>query len=223
MEGKINWPFNCLCSICLHFGILGRWMRGYEHPYGMECLQKLFKPNRCQATNYQKPPRAYMVNIYGINLFNFINSYTKDVIIFVLRVFWSRYQCKYGPEDYRKNSTHTQSIKRRCLTSFWFKRLYIWPDVAEIKIYHNAHARIDGSFAHGEHDPESISCMSHYAPCMSQTLKDHIWAQLSLGYTIKQIYDKHKTIWWERVNAGQSMTRDDFIRLQDIAYLDWKH
>jgi hypothetical protein len=25
------------------------------------------------------------------------------------------------------------------------------------------------------------------------------------------------------VNAGQSMTRDDFIRLQDIAYLDWKH
>jgi hypothetical protein len=27
----------------------------------------------------------------------------------------------------------------------------------------------------------------------------------------------------ERVNASQSMTRDDFIRLQDIAYLDRKH
>ncbi len=39
----------------------------------------------------------------------------------------------------------------------------------------------------------------------------------------KQIYDKHKTIRWERVNAGQSMTKDDFIRLQDIAYLDQKH
>jgi len=38
----------------------------------------------------------------------------------------------------------------------------------------------------------------------------------------KQIYDKHKTIWWERVNAGQNMTHD-FIRLQNIAYLDWKH
>jgi hypothetical protein len=25
------------------------------------------------------------------------------------------------------------------------------------------------------------------------------------------------------VNAGQSMTRDDFIHLQDIAYLDLKH
>jgi hypothetical protein len=35
-----------------------------------------------------------------------------------------------------------------------------------------------------------------------------------------QIYDKHKATWWERVNAGQSMTQDDFIWLQDIAYLD---
>jgi hypothetical protein len=58
---------------------------------------------------------------------------------------------------------------------------------------------------------------------MSQTLKDHIWAQLSLGYTTKQIYDKHKAIWWERVNAGQSMTRNDFIQLQNIAYLNPKH
>jgi hypothetical protein len=39
----------------------------------------------------KKPPWAYMVNIYGINLFNFFNSYTKDVIIYVLRVFWSKY------------------------------------------------------------------------------------------------------------------------------------
>jgi hypothetical protein len=70
--------------------------------------------------------------------------------------------------------------------------------VAEITIYHKAHTQIDGLFAHGEHDLESISHMFRYAPCMSQALKDHIWAQLSLGYTIKQIYDKHKTIWCER-------------------------
>jgi len=100
------------------------------------------------------------------------------------------------------------------------KRLYTCPDVDEITIYHKAHTQIDGSFAHGEHDLESISCMSHYAPHMSQALKDHIWTQLSLGYTTKQIYDKHITIWWERVSGGQSMTRDDFIRLQDITYLD---
>ncbi len=85
--------------------------------------------------------------------------------------------------------------------------------MAKITIYHKAHTRTDGSFAHGEHDPKSISCMSCYAPRMSQALKDHIWAQLNLGYMTKQIYDKHKTIWWEHVNAGQSMTQDDFIQL----------
>jgi hypothetical protein len=53
----------------------------------MECLQKLSKPKGCQTTNYQKPLRAYMVNIYGINLFNFFNSYTKDVIIYILKFF----------------------------------------------------------------------------------------------------------------------------------------
>jgi hypothetical protein len=154
-----------------------------------------------------------MVNIYGINLFNFFNSYTKDVIIYVLKVFWSRYQCGYGLEEYRENSTHTWSIKQGCLTSFSIKGLYTWPNVTEIRIYHKAHTWIDGSFAHGEHDPKSIYLMFHYVPRMSQALRDHIWAQLSLGYTTKQIYDKHKTIWWERVNASQSMTWDDFIRL----------
>jgi len=172
----------------------------------MECLQKLSKPNGCQATNYQKPPRAYVLNIYGINIFYFFNSYTKDVIIYILKVFWFRYQCRYGPEDYWENSTHTRSSKWGCLMSFLIKHLYTRPYVAEITIYHNAHTWINGSFAHGEHDPESISRMSRYAPHMSQALKDHIWAQLSLGYTTKQIYDKHKVIWWECVNAGQNMT-----------------
>jgi hypothetical protein len=90
-------------------------------------------------------------------------------------------------------------------------------------IYHKAHTRTNRSFAHGEHDLESISHMSCYAPRMSQALKDHIWAQLNLSYMVKQIYHKHKAIWWECVNASQSMTRDDFIRFQNIAYLDRKH
>ncbi len=64
--------------------------------------------------------------------------------------------------------------------SFLIKCLYTRPDVAEITIYHKAYTRTDGSFTHGEHDPEYISRMSRYAPCMSQALKDHIWAQLSL-------------------------------------------
>ncbi len=133
----------------------------------MECLQKLSKPNGCQATNYQKPPHAYVVNIYGINLFNFFNSYTKDVIIYILKVFWFKYQCKYEPKDYRKNSTHIRFIKRGFLTSLSFKHLYTQPDVVEIMIYHKAHTQTDGSFAHGEHDLESIFHMSRYAPRMS--------------------------------------------------------
>ncbi len=40
---------------------------------------------------------------------------------------------------------------------------------------------------------------------------------------MKQIYDKHKEIWWAKVNADEWMTWDDFLKLQDIAYLDWKH
>jgi hypothetical protein len=51
-------------------------------------------------------------------------------------------------------------------------------------------------------------------------LKDHIWTQLNLGHTTKQIYDKYKAIWWEYVNAKEAMMRDDFIWQQDIAYLD---
>jgi hypothetical protein len=58
---------------------------------------------------------------------------------------------------------------------------------------------------------------------MSQALKDHIWTQLGLGYTIKQIYDKHKVIWWAIIKAREVMTKDDFIRQQNIAYLDHKH
>jgi hypothetical protein len=58
---------------------------------------------------------------------------------------------------------------------------------------------------------------------MSQALKNHIWIQLGLGNTVKQIYDKYKAIWWTRINVGEVMTRDDFIKQQDIAYLNHKH
>jgi hypothetical protein len=58
---------------------------------------------------------------------------------------------------------------------------------------------------------------------MSQAFKDHIWGQLGLGYTMKQIHDKHKTIWWLKVDARKVMTQDNFIRQQNITYLDHKH
>jgi hypothetical protein len=46
---------------------------------------------------------------------------------------------------------------------------------------------------------------------------------LGLNYTVKQIYDKHKAIWWARINVREAMTKDDFIRQQNIADLDRKH
>jgi len=70
---------------------------------------------------------------------------------------------------------HSQSNVYTCIP--------MWPKVT---IYHKACTRVNRSFAHGEHDPESISHMFRNVPCVSQTLKDHIWTQLSLGYTTKQ-------------------------------------
>jgi hypothetical protein len=49
----------------------------------------------------------------------------------------------------------------------------------------------------------STSWMSAYAPHVSHKLKEFIWIQLGLGYTMKQIYDKHKEIWWAWVNASE--------------------
>jgi hypothetical protein len=64
---------------------------------------------------------------------------------------------------------------------------------------------------------------SIFAPRISQALKDHIWTQLGLGYIVKQIYDKHMTMWWAKINVRKVMTKDDFFRQQDIVYLDHKH
>jgi len=125
-----------------------------------------------------------MVNIYGINIFNFFNSYTKDVIIYILNFFGFGISVDMDQRTIEKTQP-TFDLLNKGLASFLIKCLYTPPNVADITIYHKAHIWIDGSFAHGEHDPESIYCMSHYSPRMSQALKDHIWAQLNLGYMTK--------------------------------------
>jgi hypothetical protein len=95
--------------------------------------------------------------------------------------------------------------------------------MAEIIFYHRPHTRVNGELAHGKHDLDSIAQPSFFGPRMSQALKDHIWTQLGLGCTVNQIYDKHKAIWWAQINAGEAMTRDDFIKQQNIVYLYHKH
>jgi hypothetical protein len=83
--------------------------------------------------------------------------------------------------------------------------------VVEIIFYHWLHTWVNGELANGKYDLDSITQPLFFAPQMSQAFKDHIWTQLGLGYTIKQIYDKHKAI-WARINVGLAMIRDDFIR-----------
>jgi hypothetical protein len=95
--------------------------------------------------------------------------------------------------------------------------------VAKIIFYHQPHTRINDEPTHGKHDLDSIVQPFFFAPRMSQALKDHIWTQLGLRYTVKEIYDKDKAIWWAIINAGEAMTRDDFIRQQDVVYLDRKY
>jgi hypothetical protein len=117
----------------------------------------------------------------------------------------------------RKSLCNTQSHKVHitCLfIHFLIKWLYTQPKIVEVTFYHWTYTWTDGKLTHSAHDLESASQMFLYVPCMSQKLKDHIWSQLGLGYTMKQIYNKHKTIWWPRVNVGEPMIKDDFISLQ---------
>jgi hypothetical protein len=100
-----------------------------------------------------------------------------------------------GLKDNHGNPNHHQSIKHDCLTQISIRQLYARPEVAKIIVYHRPHTRINGEPAHGKHDLDSIVGPSFFAPQMSQALKDHIWTQLGLSYTIKHIYDKHKAIW----------------------------
>jgi hypothetical protein len=110
------------------------------------------------------------------------------------------YACGYGLEDNHGDQNHNRSTKWCCLILFLVRWLYTWLKVAEIIFYHQSHTWINGEPAHGKHDLDSIVRL-FFAPWMSQAFKDHICTQLVLGYTIKQIYDKHKEIWWDRVNA----------------------
>jgi hypothetical protein len=75
-------------------------------------------------------------------------------------------------------------------------RFYTRPNVMEITFYHWTHTQANKDPIHSACDLGSTSQMSTYAPCVFHKLKIFIWNQLGLGYTMKQIYDKHKEIWW---------------------------
>jgi hypothetical protein len=82
----------CLLSLCSMMNVfrIMNFPSARICPISVQSLE-LSTPNRCQGTNYQKPPWAHVVNIYGINLFNLFNSNIKDIIIYILNVFRSIY------------------------------------------------------------------------------------------------------------------------------------
>jgi hypothetical protein len=131
-----------------------------------------------------------------------------------------RYQCGYGLEDHA--NSNTQSIKHGCLAHFSIKRLYTQPIVEEITFYHQVHTYTNGDLAHGARDLDFVTQMSLYV-LRCHILKNYTWTQLGLRYTVKQIYNKYQTIWWALVNVKDSKTKDDFLILQNIIYLDWTH
>jgi len=90
----------------------------------------------------------------------------------------------------------------------------------EISFYHHAHTWVNNEPKHGQHDPKSMAHMSQYVPQMSQALKDHIYPIELRPHHQTNVWQTHLAIWWARVNVRETMTRDDFIRQQDIAYLD---
>jgi hypothetical protein len=123
-----------------------------------------------------------------------------------------------------ETQTTIKSIKRGYLTQFLIKQMYTQLEVAKIIFYHQLHTQADGKPMHGKHDLDSIMWPYVFAPQISQALKDNIWIQLGLSYTINKYMTNIKQyIWWARINARKWMTSDKFMREQDIAYLDPKH
>jgi hypothetical protein len=78
-------------------------------------------------------------------------------------------------------STQSQKVHKTCLFVHFFISDYT----------HNPRLWRSPSTIEHTHKPmeslhlESISQMSLYVPCVSQKLKDKIWSQLGLGYTMK--------------------------------------
>jgi hypothetical protein len=87
------------------------------------------------------------------------------------------------------------SIKYGFLAHLSIKSFYARLNVMEIDIYHQTHTRTNGDLAHNACPPRFTSWMLVYAPHASHKLKEFIWTQLGL----KQIYDKHKEIWWAQM------------------------
>jgi len=77
IEGKIKWPFNLLMFHMLTSQNSWKVNEGIWAPLWNGMFTKTFQAKQMSNNQLSKTTSAYMVNIYGINLFYFFNSYTK--------------------------------------------------------------------------------------------------------------------------------------------------
>jgi len=103
------------------------------------------------------------------------------------------------------------------------KHLEIYPHVAEVAYYHVDHTREDGTPAHGPSDPESLGRRTAHQPRMTAQMKMWVQRKLTAGFTSLQIFEEHRRNWNERMKLNVPNSRDDFIKLKDIAYLEGRH
>jgi hypothetical protein len=176
----------------------------------MEHTKKFVPSTKCENFNNKKSLQTYLIwfnNLQTFSISHFCKLRLVNLIYFYSIqwiLFFCRYECGYGLEDHCKDPNHMRSIKHSCLAHFSIKRFLHNPNVVEIDFYHQIHTQTNetwcmwlGGFT---------VWMLAYVPHVFHKSKDFIWTQLRLGYTMKQIYDKHKEIWWARANLSEHVT-----------------
>lgn len=148
-----------------------------------------------------------------------------------------RYQCGYGPDDFRSihrvdrrykpkagsdNRSNSgeggPSRKRGCVCSFAIKQLYLWPDVAEIIYYHVGHVDCHGKPCHGFLDESAQKQEVQEAPWMPQSTIDWILQRLADKYTPQQIIEIHlKELKAKAVENGElAAVQGDSLNKRDV-------
>jgi hypothetical protein len=112
--------------------------------------------------------------------------------------------------------------KNGCNPKFLVKRLLKYPNVVKIQWYNMDHMHEDGTPTHGALDLDLILCTSFQVPHISKCIKEWIEERLERGFITKQIYEKHKKVWFNAWVFGIEALKDDYLNLKSIRYYENK-
>jgi hypothetical protein len=96
------------------------------------------------------------------------------------------------------------------------KRLLNYPNVVEIQWYNMDHTCEDGTPTHGTLDLDLILCTSSQFPHISKHIKEWVEKRLDKGFITKQIYEKHRKMWFNVWVFGIEVLKDDYLNLKSI-------